>query len=97
MKRKLAKIKSVRFGYSEYLFGLTLGIGGEGWGVVGSYYYNPSYKGHEDNGMVTMMDNVQKMLKDANVETVDKLLNKPIECTFDGNILKEFRILTEVI
>ena len=97
MKTKLAKIKCVKFGYSEYVYGLTLDLSGEGWGVGAGYYYNPSYKGDTTEGLIDMTTKIQKLLKDAKVQTIDKLLNKPVECTFDGNLLKDFRILTEVI
>jgi hypothetical protein len=36
-------------------------------------------------------------LKDAKVNSVDELKGKPVEVTFDGNMLKEWRILTEVL
>lgn len=97
MKIELGKIQSVSFGYEEYLFGLKLTLGGQSWGTCTGYYYNPSYKGDNTEYMKEMMGNVQKILKDAKVDSVDKLLNKPIEATFEGNLLKEFRILTEVL
>jgi hypothetical protein len=40
---------------------------------------------------------VSKLLKDAKVSSVDELKGKPVEVTFDGNMLKEWRILTEVL
>jgi hypothetical protein len=40
---------------------------------------------------------VSKLLKEAKVDSVEKLKGKPIEATFDGNMLKEWRILTEVL
>jgi hypothetical protein len=40
---------------------------------------------------------VSKLLKDAKVNSVDELKGKPVEVTFDGNMLKEWRILTEVL
>jgi hypothetical protein len=40
---------------------------------------------------------VSKLLRDAKVDSVEKLKGKPIEATFDGNTLKEWRILTEVL
>ena len=99
MEKKLAKIKSVKFGFREYMFGLTLELGGEGWGVGTNYYYNPNYKGVEGTteGLIRMATGVQKLLEDAKVETIDKLLNIPVECIFEGQMLKEFRVLTEVL
>ena len=40
---------------------------------------------------------VSKLLKEANVDSVDQLKDIPVEVTFDGMMLKEWRILTEVI
>lgn len=40
---------------------------------------------------------VSKLLKRAKVGSVDKLKGIPVEVTFDGNMLKEWRILTEVL
>jgi hypothetical protein len=40
---------------------------------------------------------VSKLLKEAKVNSVDKLKGIPVEVTFDGNILKDWRILTEVL
>jgi hypothetical protein len=97
MEIKLGKIQKVSFGYEEYLFGLKLTLSGQPWGTCTGYYYNPSYKGDNTQYIKEMIDNVQKLLKDAKVDSVDKLLNKPIEATFEGSLLKEFRILTEVL
>jgi hypothetical protein len=44
-----------------------------------------------------IMRYVSKLLKDAKVDSVDKLKGKPVEVTLDGNLLKEWRILTEVL
>jgi hypothetical protein len=40
---------------------------------------------------------VSKLLKEAKVDSVDKLKGKPVEVTFEGNTLKSWRILTEVL
>ena len=40
---------------------------------------------------------ISKLLKDAKVDSVDKLKNIPVEVTFEGVMLKEWRILTEVL
>jgi hypothetical protein len=40
---------------------------------------------------------LSKLLKDSNVNSVDKLKGVPVEVTFDGNMLKDWRILTEVL
>lgn len=40
---------------------------------------------------------LSKLLKEAKVGSVDKLKGVPVECSFDGMMLKEWRILTEVL
>jgi hypothetical protein len=40
---------------------------------------------------------VSTLLKEAKVNSVDMLKGKPVEVTFDGNTLKSWRILTEVL
>lgn len=40
---------------------------------------------------------VSGLLKDAKVSSVDRLVGKPIEATFDGQVLESWRILTEAI
>jgi hypothetical protein len=40
---------------------------------------------------------ISKLLKEAKVDSVDKLKNIPVEVTFEGMMLKEWRILTEVL
>jgi len=40
---------------------------------------------------------LNNLLDEAKVSSVDKLKNIPVELTFDRNLLKDFRILTEVL
>lgn len=99
MRKELGKIESVTFGFNEYLFGLSLVFSGQGWGVATDIYYNPTYKeiNKTNERAIEVLNQIQKLLKDAKVDTVDKLKNKPIEATFEGNVLKDYRILTEVL
>lgn len=41
--------------------------------------------------------NVHQILKDAKVNYVSELINKPVEVTMEDNTFKDFRILTEVL
>lgn len=97
MRVELGKISNVYFGYNEYCFGLHLELSGQGWGTCTSYDYNPNYKGDVIPYELKMIDNIQKLLKDAKVDKVEQLKGKPIEVTFESNLLKGFRILTEVL
>lgn len=43
------------------------------------------------------VDEVYKILKDAKVDYVSQLINKPVEVIIEKNCFKDFRILTEVL
>ena len=111
MEKKLGKIESVKFGLGGYqgvMFGLSVTLSGQAWGVG-------DFKGTWDCENIKVTEHtkwteadrtknhdelirfVSKLLKEAKVDSVDKLKGTPVECTFDGNILKEWRVLTEVI
>lgn len=44
-----------------------------------------------------MNEKVAAILKDAKVSSVSGLIGKPVEVTLEGNLFKDFRILTEVL
>ena len=111
MEKRLGKITSVRFGYGGYqdaMLGLSVSLGDGSWGV-GDFKGNwdaelikhtEHTKWTEEDrskGYDETMRFLSKLLKEAKVDTVDKLKDIPVEVTFDGNLLKEWRILTEVI
>lgn len=97
LRKELGKIQDVRFGYNDFLFGLFLDIGGDSWGVTESVCYNPKFHGDNSDHISNMLKEIRKLIEDAKVETVDQLKNIPVECSFDGNFLKEVRILKEVL
>lgn len=43
------------------------------------------------------VENVYQILKDAKVNYVSQLINKPVEVLIEKNTFKDFRILTEVL
>ena len=43
------------------------------------------------------IEKVNQILKDAKVNYVSELLNKPVEVTIENNTFKDFRILTEIL
>ena len=57
------------------------------------------WESHEQRMMTIEkeMDYVYKLLNDANCSYVSELVGKPVEVELEGNIFKDFRILTEVI
>jgi hypothetical protein len=111
MEKKLGKIESVSFGLGGYqgaMLGLHITLGNGSWGVGDSranwdaeqIKWSEHTKWTEedrDGWYAEIMRYVSSLLKDAKVDSVDKLKGKPIEATFDGNMLKEWRILTEVL
>lgn len=111
MEKKLGKIESVSFGLGGYqgaMLGIHFTLGNSCWGVgdlkgnwdAEQIKHTENTKWTEedrDASYAEIMRYVSKLLKDAKVDSVDKLKGKPIEVTFDGNLLKEWRILTEVL
>jgi hypothetical protein len=111
MEKKLGKIELVQFGlggYQDSQLGLSITLGDGGW-AVGDFKGNwdaQSIKWNEncqwteedrDKGYSETMRFLSKLLKDAKVRSVDKLKGIPVEVIFDGNVLKEWRVLTEVL
>lgn len=111
-RKELGKIQSVRFGHGGYqdaMIGLSLTFGGEGWGV-GAFInggWDAATMKRSEHAKWTeaertaqqaeLVVKISELLKAAKVNDVSKLLNIPVECTFDGNMLKDWRILTEVL
>lgn len=111
MEKKLGKIQEVHIGIGGYSAGMigfnfTLGSDSGYWGV------STEWEGHwaierSDTAKWTESERIEnlgiafmtlaKLLKDANKTDVYSLKGTPIEATFDGMVLKEWRILKEVI
>jgi hypothetical protein len=110
MKKILGKIEQVEFGKiwdRENLFGLILCLKtSDSSGVVYTNVVNmqktrikdmPNWNEKRAINLVEMNEFIYKLLNDAKVSTIDQLVNVPIEITFKNNLLKDFRILTEVL
>ena len=104
----LGKIDFAEYGTVRdypFLIGLQLGFKlGNGSGVMdgGSNTINISkecrWEESEREAAVTVsVEKVYQILKDAKVNYVSQLVNKPVEVTIDKNCFKDFRILTEVL
>lgn len=111
VRRELGKIKSLRIGmggYQNAQFGVSIELGGESWSV-GDFkgFWSPSRTGRSEYTKWTEAERQQSILdaflwldllmKHAEVDDAMKLVGKPVEVTFEGNMLKSWRILTEVI
>ena len=111
METMIGKIESVFFGHGGYqdaFIGIGFTLSGKGWGVSDFRgYWDAEIIHHSDNckwsedgrdrEFAETMRYVSKLLADAKCGSVDKLKGKPIEATFDGNMLKSWRILTEAL
>jgi len=111
MEKKLGKIQDVRFGLGGYqgaMIGIHVTLGNEGWSVGDSRAnwdaeqiecteYTQWTEEDRDGWYAEIMRYVSKLLEEAKVDSVDKLKGKPVEVTFEGNTLKEWKILTEVL
>ena len=104
----LGKIDFAEYGTVRdypFLIGLQLGFKlGDGTGVMdgGSNTINIGkecrWEESEREAAVTVsVEKVYQILKDAKVNYVSQLINKPVEVTIEKNCFKDFRILTEVL
>lgn len=107
-RKELGKIKSATFGmggYQECQIGLWLSLGGEAWGVSageGAWGIERSEftKWSEEDrlteaGKAAMT--LARLLQKARKYAVQDLVGLPVEVTFEGNRLKDWRLLTEVL
>ncbi len=111
MKTELGKISAVRFGYCGYQdlqFGLSLTFEGKGFGVGHDITYAWSLdmecdeyckwtEEDRDKGFAKIMREINEVMQKAKVHDVTKLKGIPVEITFDGNMLKSWRVLEEVL
>ena len=110
-EKVLMKITHAKFGlggYQEAQLGLHLSFLGNTTGVSKSYAYwdyesiecSERCKWSENDRTKSLADALRKLsrlLKDAKVSSVDKLVGVPVEITLDGTTFSDFRILTEVL
>jgi hypothetical protein len=104
----LGKITSAEYGqYSDrsFLFGLQLCFKMESGSVCcgGRYTVNisPACKWDSQQtrleAFMNSLERLNQILKDAKVNHVSQLKNKPVEITIIDHTFKDFRILTEVL
>jgi len=94
----LGKIQQIDLmeSYGHILLSVELGSdNGEGnWGVHNTYQIIPGPKVPPHDWDIFPL---AQYMQDARVDVLSKLKGKPIEAIFEGNILKEWRILKEVV
>lgn len=107
MEKYLGKITSAEFGLVKdypFFIGLQLKINFDGSSCEcgGKYTVNL----HKDckwttaeraHACMEILDRLKEILNDAKCCNVSQLVGKPVEVTIEGNVLKDFRILTEVL
>lgn len=104
----LGKIDFAEYGTVKdypFLIGLQLGFKlGNSTGVMdgGSNTVNISKEcrweeAEREAAITASIEKVYQILKDAKVNYVSELINKPVEVTIEENCFKDFRILTEVL
>lgn len=105
---KLGKIQDVRFGFGGYqdaMIGISFTLGGDGWGV-GDFWGDWSIK-RSDTAKWSEADRmgrlaetvwrIKELLDDAKVRNVEDLKDIPVMVSFEGNTLKSWRVLKEVL
>lgn len=109
--KSLGRISSVKFGhvgYQDAMLGIQFCFDCKGSGtctdkstwdpeIVECASYCKWTEADRDKSFAEIMRYISKLLKDAKVDDVSKLLNKPVEVTWQNSMLKEWRILTEVL
>lgn len=108
LKAELGKIRSVRFGYGGYqdaMFGVSFDLGGKSWGVGdfwGTWADDPD-KGckwtKEDQSKIfaETTRKLRNLMQKADKQEITKLVGVPVEVVFDGQKLKSWRVLEEVV
>lgn len=100
----LGKISSVSFGLYEGRFGLTTDLAFDGSGcrdfIGNPAVYRDTFQYPQsvwDDDRLRMLERVQQIMEDAGVSDISDLKNKPVEVVVQGNALKSWRILKEVL
>lgn len=112
IEKQIGKIERFSVGHGgrdDVMFGVSVTLSGPGWGVSdfkgvwspAAFGPPPDYaKWNEedrDRDISATFRWLDQLLKDAKVKDVRDLVGKPIEATFDDQLLKSWRILTEVL
>lgn len=107
IEKMLGKIDFAEYGTIRdypFMIGLQLGFTMDGCGVMdgGKYTVNISEnckweKSKRETAVTVSVERIYKLLKDAKVNYISELINKPVEVTLVNYRFDDFRILTEVL
>jgi len=110
IEKMLGKITAATFGiggYQDAMIGLTLTIGGRGWGTStfkGSWSLSIEVGPHtkwteadRDKQFSETVRFIDETLRKAKVSNVSQLVGIPIEAEFDDCVLKSWRVLEDVL
>lgn len=113
MEKRIGKIQAVRFGiggYQDAMIGITVTLGSDkdSWKVgSGKWAWDANiidcskYSQWTEEDRSEQYDQIMRYVSDllaaAKVKDVYELKGVPVEATFDGDELKEWRILEEVL
>lgn len=107
LETKLGKIVRCHFGFGGYddaMFGASWTLGGSTWRVqdfwgTWSRWRDGCEWTVEDQAkeFVRTCYRIRDLLEASGKKSIEELSGVPIEAAFDGNLLKSWRILTEVL
>ena len=109
MRKELGKIQRFEIGlggYDDAMFGLSVTLGGQGWGVQdfdGTWSRRPddNCKWTQDDQFehwANMCRRVADLMVKAQVKTTEEMIGIPVEVVFDNTgRLSHWRILEEVL
>lgn len=108
MRTELGKIQRFEIGmggYDDAMFGLSVTLGGNGWGVQdfdGTWNREPDAfckwtKKDQLELWGNMCDRIRKLMAQAKVSNTQEMVGVPVQVTFVGSRLESWRILEEVL
>lgn len=107
-RKELGKIAHVTFGFGgdqDAMIGLSLTFSGKSWGCgtfVGGWAIERNEReqwseGDRSASLAAAVWKLKETLEAAKKQHVEELRGVPVEVTLEGNVLKSWRVLTEVI
>jgi hypothetical protein len=103
IRKELGKIESIDFGmggYDDAMLGFSVTLSGDAWSV-GDFkgFWAPNVRGGDDcmGAYAEAMAWAGVLMLSAKKAKLRDLVGVPVEVTFDGNVLKSWRVLKEVL